>query len=641
MQTQLDSLIALAEKTEGTGKIDLLLEISQTLWYFSSFEESMDYALRGLQLAEELNSPSRKADALNRIGNVHYLLRNHENVINSYTEALRIADSLSDSRRKGIFLNNIGLFYRELDQYDSAEVYLVRALRAKETYGDQELISSTLVNLGWLYRDMERYSLSLEYFVRQLDIQEEKGDVGSLARVHRQTGEVFYLQGRYNESLRHFRMSLAYATEAADTSAIALSHYHMARALLETGDAERALESIKVSKGLTRFVSSGMLEANNHQLLYLYYKSQNELKSAWESLVRYNHLKDSIRTQRSADNIRQLEAVFETEKKSSRIDLLHRENRIQELQLHRQNTINIILGSLLAALIIFKLVIGIRYRMIVKTNRLLKQKISELEITNDKLRLSALTLEQLNATKNRFFSIIAHDLKNPFNALLGFSEIIVTSFNDINEKDRREYIRMIHQSSQNLYKLLENLLKWSAAQTGTMHYLPEKFDLVSLIHSEINFFKIHAQKKKITLTANLPEEIFVKSDKLLLSSVIRNLIDNAIKFTGEKGTIKVSVSVSDENVTVRIDDTGIGIPDEMKDKLFTVDGNTCRRGTSKEEGGGLGLILCKELIEKAGGKIGFDSEPLAGSSFWFKLPLENAGNRVNDAGYNVKKMHNA
>lgn len=637
-QEHLDSLINLVDTAEGTGKIDLLLDISQTLWFFSSFEESMNYAVRGLQLAEELNSPSRKADALNRIGNVHYFLRNHEDVINSYNQAYRIADSLNDNRRTGIFLNNIGLFYRELYQYDSAEVYLVRALRAKEVYGDRDLISSTLGNLGRLYRDIERYNLSLEYFVRQLDIQEEKRDFQSLSAIHRQTGEIFFFQERYDESIRHFRFSLGYASEIADTIAIALAHHHIARSLLEMGNYDEALERINISMELARSIPLGMLKVNNYDLLYQLNKTNNDHKAAYESLVVHNKLKDSIRNQRSASNIRQLEAIFETEKKNSRIELLQRENRIQELHLNRQNITNIILGSLLALLIIFLAFIALRYRAILKTNRLLKQRVSELEKTNDKLRRSALALEQLNATKNRFFSIIAHDLKNPFNALLGFSEIIVTNFNNIDEEERKDYIRMIHQSSQNLYKLLENLLKWSAAQTGTMHYLPEKFDLVSLILSEINFFRISANKKKINLMANMPEALIINSDKLLLSSVIRNLIDNAIKFTAEEGSITISLSASAKDVKVRIDDTGIGIPREMQKKLFSVDGDNSRKGTGNEEGEGLGLILCKELIEKAGGRIGFDSEPGAGSSFWFDLPLDNGLVKEHSTDYNSKNI---
>ncbi|TVR72571.1 MAG: hypothetical protein EA408_06430 [Marinilabiliales bacterium] len=620
-RARLDSLINLADKSRGTEKIDLLLDISQMLWYFNSFEESMNYAVRGLQLAEELNSSARKADALNRIGNVHYFLRNHDNVIESYNMALEIAIELDDDRRKGIYLNNIGLLYYELEQYDSAEVYLIRALDAKELHGEPELIYSTLGNLGALYRDKGKYDVSLHYFSRQLEIQQTKEDPRSLAVVHRQTGEVFFMKGQHIESLSHLMISLDFAQETNDTLLIASAHYHIARSLLELDRKEEALESINRSIDLAASTTSLMLMSNNYHLLYQYNKANRDHQAAFENLVKHSKLKDSVRTIQSNRRIQQLEAIYETEKKNSMIELLRRENEIQELNLNRQNTFKIILALVLASLATFLVIIAFRYRIIVKTSRLLKKKAGELEETNEKLRISTITLEQLNATKNRFFSIIAHDLKNPFNALLGFSDIMVSDFNRLEGEELREYIRLIHQSSQNLYKLLENLLKWSASQTGMMHFIPERFDLVSQIHSEISFFRISARKKNITIFADIPDELFVSSDKPLLSSVIRNLIDNAIKFTREDGRIDIALNVTGNEVVVRIDDTGIGIPHEMQQRLFRIDGNTSRKGTFNEQGGGLGLILCKELIDKAGGKLGFESEPGAGSSFWFSLPL--------------------
>jgi signal transduction histidine kinase len=291
----------------------------------------------------------------------------------------------------------------------------------------------------------------------------------------------------------------------------------------------------------------------------------------------------------------------------------------------RHDSLKVLLLAMLLILATLKIIVIYRFAIIHRTNRILKKKNYELEKITDKLRLSTLSLEQLNSTKNRFFSIIAHDLKNPFNALLGFSEIITTSFNQLREHEIREYVSIVHQSSQNLYKLLENLLKWSAAQTGTMRFFPEKFDLVSLINSEIIFLRIKAAKKQINIINKMPDELIIYSDKLLLSSVVRNLTDNAVKFTRPGGNISISIENGAKEITVAIDDSGIGIPEEMQKKLFKIDGDICRKGTDKEEGGGLGLILCKELVEKAGGIIGVESAVGKGSRFWFTLPHKSDG----------------
>lgn len=620
-EDKLDSLKNLLNLKAGREKVDLLLDISQAQWNHS-FEESLVYASRGYTLAKEMEYPEGMADALNRIGNVHYLLGNNDNVFENYYEAVNIASQLEDHRRMGMYLNNIGLLYREQKQFDSAEVYMLKALSAKEQDGDPVVIASTLNNLGVLYRDIQRYDLSVEYFSKQIRILEETGDLRNLSRVHRQSGEVFLLQELYDESLDHSLEALRYAEEISDSVAIVQSLNQVARSYLALDEMEEAREIIEKSSEITDALSSLQLRRDNYNLQYLYYKQAGDNQTALDYFISYGNLKDSVREQTSTNRYNQLQRIFETEKQKNNIELLQKETQIQELQITRHDNLKLLLLILVILIFIFTFFVAYRFIITKKTNTLLKQKIDDLEKTNDKLRLSAVTLEQLNATKNRFFSIIAHDLKNPFNALLGFSELITTSFNQLKEKEIKEYISLVHQSSQNLYKLLENLLKWSAAQTGKMHYLPEQFDLVSLINSEIHFLRINASKKQIDISKNTPDEIIINSDKLVLSSVIRNILDNAIKFTRPGGNIKVSAEKKYREVIVKISDSGIGIPKDMQKKMFSIDGEIGRKGTNNEEGGGLGLILCKDLIERAGGKIGMESGLGKGSTFWFSLPVE-------------------
>jgi signal transduction histidine kinase len=618
----LDSLKNQLPDKTGKEKVDLLIEISQANWAFG-FEESLDYATRAYHLAGDLKYMEGLSDALNRIGNVHYFLENYTTAVENYNMAVEIANSLNDPKRKGMFLNNMGLLFNKLNEYDSSEVYLGKALKAKEEYGDKGLIATSLNNLGVVYRDQHRYAQALEYFERQLKLREELRDVRILSVNHRQIGEILYHLERYPESLLHLKQSLDYANEVSDQNLKALTHYHIALNKIATGEMDLAMTNIEQSMEIATSLSSKQLLRNNYRLLYEHDKLSGDYESALHYMKIYTSLKDSIRIQNSDNRYRQLQRIFETEKQNLKIDLLLRENRVQELLMIRQNHIKIFLVVLLSALVVFMAIIAYRLGSVHRTSRLLKQKISELEITNKKLSESSLVLEQLNATKNRFFSIIAHDLKNPFNALLGFSEMISTSFNDLEEHEIREYISIVRTSSRNLYKLLENLLKWSASQTKTMHYLPEKFDLVILIHSEINLIRLSASKKQIEILTDMSDELIIVSDKLLISSVIRNLLDNAVKFTHRGGKIKISARKENQKIYTAIEDTGIGISDQMKDKLFLLDDSTCRKGTEKEEGGGLGLILCKELIEKSNGEIGVESKEGIGSCFWFRLPLEN------------------
>jgi two-component system, sensor histidine kinase and response regulator len=236
-----------------------------------------------------------------------------------------------------------------------------------------------------------------------------------------------------------------------------------------------------------------------------------------------------------------------------------------------------------------------------------------------------------NAEKDKFFSIIAHDLKSPFTSILGFSNLLAEQVRDKDYKGIDQYATVIQQSSKKAMDLLMNLMEWSQAQTGRMAFNPEKFELMELIRDTELLFAGALQQKKISLTITVSSNSFVFADRNMISTVMRNLFSNAIKFTYEGGHIRVLVVTDQQLLTVSIADSGVGIPKESMDKLFRIDQSYSTPGTQDEKGTGLGLILCKELIEKHAGKIWGESELGKGSTFYFTLPA-NAAN----ADYNEK-----
>lgn len=230
-------------------------------------------------------------------------------------------------------------------------------------------------------------------------------------------------------------------------------------------------------------------------------------------------------------------------------------------------------------------------------------------------------LEELNATKDKFFSIIAHDLKNPFNTLMGFSELLLENMEMYNEKQLQEYIGIIFETARTSYNLLENLLNWSRSQTGNLKMNRIQIDLNDIVTTNISLLENNAAKKQILLQSNLDENITAYADKNMIDTIIRNLITNAIKYTSEDGIITVNAEVSDSFVLVCIADTGVGIKPEALKNLFRIDQNNSTKGTANETGTGLGLILCKEFIEKNKGKIWAESEAGKGSRFFFTIPM--------------------
>ncbi len=231
-------------------------------------------------------------------------------------------------------------------------------------------------------------------------------------------------------------------------------------------------------------------------------------------------------------------------------------------------------------------------------------------------------LLKLNAEKDKFFSIIAHDLKSPFSSIMGFSEILIKQVMEKNYQSVERYSSIIHQSSQRAMDLLTNLMEWSRSQTGRMEFNPEYFEMVKLINEVTLLFADAASQKSITITEVLPPNAPVFADKYMMSTVLRNLISNAIKFTYKGGEIVVSIEKKQGESIVSVRDNGVGIPKNRIEKLFRIDENISTLGTEKEKGTGLGVVLCKEFVEKHGGQIWVESEEGKGSVFYFTIPSQ-------------------
>lgn len=251
----------------------------------------------------------------------------------------------------------------------------------------------------------------------------------------------------------------------------------------------------------------------------------------------------------------------------------------------------------------------------------------ELVLLNVKLEESEEQLKALNASKDKFFSIIAHDLKSPFTSFLGLTELLSEDFDDMDIDEIKILILELNKSATNFYSLLENLLSWSIVQTGRMDFKPDIISPKGIIENIQNLFEPSTTQKKITLSSEILSEKNIYADKNMTETVLRNLVSNAIKFTGEDGTIKIKVTDTDDNLLeFSVQDSGMGMSAENMAKLFRIDKHHTTLGTKNEKGTGLGLILCKELVEINGGNISVESEVGKGTKFSFCLPANKPVN---------------
>lgn len=259
---------------------------------------------------------------------------------------------------------------------------------------------------------------------------------------------------------------------------------------------------------------------------------------------------------------------------------------------------------------------NIRKRMVVKD--LQEEELTQQKLTIEKQRKE---LESLNATKDKFFSIIAHDLKNPFASLIGASDLLVDNAEELTQKQVKTFLGIINQSARQGFRLLENLLTWSRMQTGAIAWKPKEIDLWDLVNEVVILHTGSAENKEINLEANIDENLKITADPNMINTVVRNLVSNAIKFTPKGGRIIVSSHSKGDNVEIWIADSGIGMDLEEQKKLFRIDEQLTKSGTENETGTGLGLILCKEFVEIHRGSIWVESESGKGSIFKFSIPL--------------------
>ncbi|QHT70530.1 HAMP domain-containing histidine kinase [Rhodocytophaga rosea] len=227
----------------------------------------------------------------------------------------------------------------------------------------------------------------------------------------------------------------------------------------------------------------------------------------------------------------------------------------------------------------------------------------------------------MNATKDKFFSIIAHDLKSPLNTIVGFLQLLNDHVEAFSLEELKHFAGSMNKSVKNLLGLLDNLLQWSRSQTGTIEYNPTNIDLKELINDNLNLLNGHAQSKGITLENNVPDQLYIKADMNMLQVVFRNLLSNAVKFTRKGGQVFVETETTDQSIRIAVKDNGVGMNPEKLSKLFNIDSQQVSNGTAQEKGNGLGLLLCKEFIEKNKGKITVESYPGKGTSFIVSLPL--------------------
>lgn len=615
----IDSLEKELSLSTDTVEVGIMLQLCDA-YFESSLERSINYARSALSNSRQIGYAEGEADALNRIGNIYLSTSNITKAMEHYFESLEIRENISDSIGIAVCFNNLGIIASEFNDNKMAIEYTQKAIKINTkinyTYG----ISDNYINMGVYYDDLGESSKALNYYFMNLNILEEINDRSSLATTLNNIGEIYNNKSKFDEALSFYNRSLKIQEEINETSGIAISKLNLGDVYLKKGDLENANKFLYESLKISMKIGYRDIQSNCYELLAKYYNEKENFSEAFKYSKLFSKTEDSIFSEQSSRRFAEMQVSFESELKDREIELLKKNELLRNLQLKKQEN-RIIYLAISLLLISFLVFLVLRNYFLRKKNlQLIKKKNIELFYSSKKLKESEIRLKDTNESMDRFFSIIAHDLINPFHALFALTELLNSQNNDLTKEDVVKYSQLINTSARNLYNLLNNLLQWTKTQTGKLETRPEIIDANSAVDSVISLLNVTAKEKYVELFSVIDANQKIYCDKNLLLTILRNLINNAIKYSKKEGKIEVSTADEKGFIEFSVKDNGIGIPAENLEKLFDIKYSFSTKGTSNEEGTGLGLILCKEFVEIMGGKIWAEGTPDTGTTFKFTIP---------------------
>ncbi|GAB4197839.1 MAG: hypothetical protein OHK0057_11420 [Thermoflexibacter sp.] len=599
-----DSLKVLLEKKQlpDSLRLEILSSLLQNCQHTS--DNCLQFIQQGLDLAKKNNNLFKEADFLAHWGILNLSIGNYPKSIEYTLQALKIDEELGNQAGISRDLNNLGVVYSAKGEIDKALKYYEQSFQIDQFIHDNSKLSITLNNIGVIYYQKRQLSKALDYFWKGLIEAEKQNNKHRIGISLNNIGDVYYDIGQYTKANLFQYQALKVEQEIQDYEGIAYSYNALAKAytaLSKFDSAEYfAQKAIYINK---KFNFNPQTKDNLQTLKELFYK-KGDFKKAFLYADSTLTMMDSLFSEDKNKIISQLQQKFELDKKQSEIESLQKDNIIKQQEIENQN--------LWRNVWIFSLVVTLAFIAVLFYSNYQRKKI------NDRLNTKNEALKNLNATKDKLFSIISHDLRSPFNILKGTLELMKE--NAFSPKEIELVSKQMQKNIESISYTLDNLLQWSLSQMKGENTNIEKVELGEIITETVNFYQEVANQKALQIVNQIDSPTFVWADKNQLRLILRNLLNNAIKFSFIKGSVSFSYIINGEEIEIAVSDTGIGMTEEQLKDLFSP-ANRSTPGTSGEKGTGLGLLLCKEFVENNGGKINVQSTLYKGSTIVFSLKL--------------------
>lgn len=636
----------ISAKTENSKNLEarayfMLGRISEGLDNKNFSEAYYDTALI---ITESSGDNWNKGEILFRKGIIKHNSREEIQALEYFNASLQASHLSNNFKILGSAYSMMGTIFRVNGLYDRAIEYIVNSKLNYEKAGSMEGKAWAAYLLGRIYADLKLPPKALEYFQEALVIYTKQASIDGnkdgvaicyeqigllnldsgnfkeanryidstliiytanksklgLSNSHKNLGLIEYSKGNYIMAEKYLNESLKIKNEVGDLLSLPTIYEYLGLCLIGKSQMDEGFSSLK--RGLALAISNNQkkIQLNIYSKLTEVYLSINDLKNAISSQKKQIEIQDLILTGAANIKIEQLQAIYEIDKKNGQIIELERQNQINSLTIkqHRISQLIMITGIFIAFLI----------------------SISIFWFYN-RMRRKNLELKETNAAKDKLFAIIAHDLRGPTGNLASFLEHLNNTFNDHSPVELKEILLSLYKSAENVSILLENLLIWAQSQLNKIQFRPTELRLTDVIQNSIKGLKQSADNKQIDLRIELNDQIFVLADLDMVQTIIRNLLNNAIKFTHRGGTVIIKSDVKNLNTaSIRIVDNGVGIEESSLSKIFDLSNTLHTNGTENETSTGLGLILVKDFIEKNKGTITIESQKDKGTIVLFTLP---------------------
>jgi signal transduction histidine kinase len=612
------------------GLAKSLNQLGKVFRYQANYEMAIEYSELSFKLYDKMDKHSDKASVLNSLGNSYRRIGNYEKAMESLLASHRIYSEINDSTGLATLIGDLANLYLLMGEYNKSLQYNFQALEIRRRPNiEDKLICSNLLNIGIVYGCKREYNKALQYYQEAINLVDDNTNKLTQVNLLHNMADAYGCLQKYNLAKDHYLKSIEILEGVGGVDGKANSWNGLGKALIMLGDYEKGEEYLLKAYNFSKEKGKYKNATSAAKSLVWFYKFREDYKSALYYQQMYQQVSDSLLGIEKIRRLTEVEQKYEAEKKEQQIAFLEKEKQVQILDLQKKTTEarqkNLQRNFLVVVVLLIAVVLVFvssdnkkrkqRNKLLLKQNRTIFDQRTEIVRQNDELLES-------NRTKDKLFQIIAHDLRSPLVSIDSLTQLIPYWIEEQDYESLEKMAKTMELSVENILALIDDLLGWALNQQGKFPFNPESFEINEALENAIKVYAPVADIKNIKISVHSDMRISVFADRNMFLTIIRNILNNAIKFTPEKGKIEIGAEHEGDFARIWVKDSGIGIPADKREKIFEL-ANGGAEGTKGEVGKGLGLFFCKEFVNLNNGDVSIESEPEQGTTISFTLPLNS------------------